>query len=73
MTLLTPEHVASETEDLLNSVIGSIKDLRLEIEDLKEKVRAGESLEKPQNSRTVASATTLLSVLGLPTSAEHVL
>lgn len=60
MTLLTPEHVASETEDLLNSVIGSIKGLRLEIEDLKEKVRAGESLEKTQSSKTVSSATSLL-------------
>ena len=60
MTLLTPEHVASDTQDLLNSIIGSIKDLRNEIEDLKEKVRAGEGLEKTQNSRTVASATALL-------------
>jgi hypothetical protein len=60
MTLLTPEHVASETENLLNSVIGSIKDLRLEIEDLKDRVRRGEGLEKTQSSRTVASATTLL-------------
>ncbi|WP_052304789.1 hypothetical protein [Roseobacter litoralis] len=32
----------------------------MEIEDLKERVRAGEGLEKTQNSRTVASATTLL-------------
>jgi hypothetical protein len=60
MTLLTPEHVASETENLLNSVIGSIKDLREEIEDLKTKVRAGEGLDKPENSRKVATATSLL-------------
>jgi antitoxin (DNA-binding transcriptional repressor) of toxin-antitoxin stability system len=60
MTILTPEHVASEAENLLNSVIGSIKDLRQELEDLKERVRAGEGLEKTQDSRTVASATTLL-------------
>ncbi|MFK7746329.1 MAG: hypothetical protein AB8B47_14835 [Roseobacter sp.] len=60
MTLLTPEHVASETENLLNSVIGSIKDLRQEIEDLKEKVRADEGLDKAQDSRKVAAAATLL-------------
>jgi hypothetical protein len=60
MTIITPEHVASETENLLNSVIGSIQDLRQEIEDLTKKVRAGEGLEKPQDSRKVASATTLL-------------
>ena len=60
MTLLTPEHVASETENLLNSVIGSIKDLRQEIEDLKEKVRVGEGLETTQGSKTVSSATSLL-------------
>jgi antitoxin (DNA-binding transcriptional repressor) of toxin-antitoxin stability system len=60
MTLLTPEHVVFETENLLNSVIGSIKDLRQEIEGLKERVRAGESLETTQNSKTVSSATSLL-------------
>ncbi len=60
MTLLTPEHVASETENLLNSVIGSIKDLRQEIEDLKEKVRDGEGLEQTKSSKTVSSATSLL-------------
>ena len=48
MTLLTPEHVESETEHLLNSMIGSIKDLREELENLKDRVRAGEGLEKPQ-------------------------
>ena len=60
MTLLTPEHVASETENLMNSVIGSIKDLRHEIEDLKERVRAGESLEQAQSNKTVATAASLL-------------
>ncbi|MEM1352841.1 MAG: hypothetical protein AAGF27_10875 [Pseudomonadota bacterium] len=60
MTLLTPELVASETEDLLNSVIVSIKDLRTELEDLKERVRSGEGLEKTNDNRTVASAKTLL-------------
>lgn len=60
MTLLTPENVASESESLLNSVIGSIKELRNELEDLKEKVRAGEGLEKTQDSKTVATATSLL-------------
>ncbi|QJF51511.1 hypothetical protein [Roseobacter ponti] len=60
MTLLTQEHVASQSEDLLNSVIGSIKDLRKEIEDLKEKVSAGEGLDTTKDSRTVASARALL-------------
>ena len=60
MTLLTPEHVASDTENLLNSVIGSIKDLRQELEDLREKVRLGEGLEKTQDSKTVSSTVSLL-------------
>ena len=60
MTLITPEHVASETESLLNSVIGSIKDLRHEIEDLKEQVRAGEIFDKPASSKTVTSSVALL-------------
>lgn len=60
MTLLTPEHVESETEHLLNSMIGSIKDLREELENLKDRVRAGEGLEKPQNKQMVVSAATLL-------------
>ncbi len=60
MTLTTPEHVESETENLLNAVIGTIRDLRNELEDLKERVRAGESLEVAQESRKVASATSLM-------------
>ncbi|MEM9577241.1 MAG: hypothetical protein AAF999_09520 [Pseudomonadota bacterium] len=60
MTLLTPEHVESETENLLNSVIGTIKDLRQELEDLKDKVRSGEDLEQTQGKRTVSSAAALL-------------
>ena len=60
MTLMTPEHVASESQDLLNSVIGSIKDLRKEIEDLKEKVRAGDDLNATQTTKTVTHAATLL-------------
>ena len=60
MTLLTPEHVASEAENLLNSVIGSIKDLRQEIEDLKEKVRSGEALEKTESSNKMTNTLSLL-------------
>ncbi|MEM1350725.1 MAG: hypothetical protein AAGF27_00185 [Pseudomonadota bacterium] len=60
MTLLTPEHVESETENLLNSLIGSIRDLRTELEQLKTRVRAGEGLEKPENQKKVASAAALL-------------
>ena len=60
MTLLTPEHIASYSEDLWTSVIGSIKDLRRELEDLKEKVRLGEDLESTQSRKTVATATSLL-------------
>ncbi|WP_300029382.1 hypothetical protein [uncultured Roseobacter sp.] len=60
MTTMTPEHVASQSEDLLNSVIGSIRDLRKELEDLKEKVRAGEEFQTTQGSKSVASATSLL-------------
>ena len=51
MTLLTPEHVASEAENLLNSVIGSIKDLRLEIEDLKKRSGLAKIWKRPKAAR----------------------
>ncbi|WP_298836401.1 hypothetical protein [uncultured Roseobacter sp.] len=60
MTLYTPEHVAALSEDLLKSVIGSVKDLRKELEDLRQKVSAGEAVQTTQGSKTVASATSLL-------------
>lgn len=60
MTLHTIETVTSETESLLNSVIGTIKDLREELEELKERIRVGEGLEKSQDNKTVATARTLL-------------
>ena len=60
MTLITPEHVESQTEDLLNSVIGSIRDLRKELEDLKERVRATDGAVTAQNSKAVTQAASLL-------------
>jgi hypothetical protein len=60
MTLLTPELVASQTEDLLNSVIGSIQDLRKEIEDLREQVRTGEGPTATNGNKTVTQAVSLL-------------
>ena len=60
MTLITPELVASQTENLLNSVVESICELRHELEGLKQRARAGEEINTPGNSRTVASVTSLL-------------
>jgi hypothetical protein len=60
MTLITPELVASQTEDLLNSVITSVQDLRKEIEDLKEQVRTGDGLATANGSKTVTHAASLL-------------
>jgi hypothetical protein len=59
MTLITPELVASQTEDLLNSVIISVRDLRKEIEDLKQQVRTGEAIAT-NGSKTVTQAVSLL-------------
>ncbi|GFE49881.1 hypothetical protein So717_16340 [Roseobacter cerasinus] len=60
MTLITPEHVESQTEDLLNSVLGSIRDLRKELEGLKERVRATDGAATAQGSKTVMQAASLL-------------
>ena len=60
MTLQTVETVSSETESLLNSVIGTIQDLRAELEALKDRVREGDGLEPTKDSKTVATAKTLL-------------
>lgn len=60
MTLITPELVESQTEDLLNSVIGSIKDLRNELQDLKERVRETDGAVTTQGSKTVTQAVSLL-------------
>jgi hypothetical protein len=60
MTVLTPEHVVFDTENLLQSVVGSIRDLRHEIESLREKARAGEKLDNASNNKTVAEAKSLL-------------
>ncbi len=60
MTLITPEHVESQTEDLLNSVIGTIRDLRKELEDLKERVRETDGAVTAQDSKAVTQAASLL-------------
>ncbi|MGZ2257627.1 hypothetical protein [Roseobacter sp. A03A-229] len=60
MTLITPEHVESQTEDLLNSVLGSIRDLRKELEDLRERVRTSDGAVTAQSTKTVTQAATLL-------------
>ncbi|WVX49777.1 hypothetical protein ROLI_028720 [Roseobacter fucihabitans] len=60
MTLITPELVESQTEDLLNSVIGSIQDLRKEIEGLKERAGASDGAVTAQGSKTVTQAVSLL-------------
>lgn len=60
MTLITPELVASQTEDLLNSVIGSIQDLRKELESLKQQVRTGEDPEAPRAMKQVTQTVSLL-------------
>ncbi|WP_299962027.1 hypothetical protein [uncultured Roseobacter sp.] len=60
MTLITPEHVELQTEDLLNSVIGTIRDLRKDIEALRERVRASDDAVTAQGSKTVSHAVTLL-------------
>ena len=60
MTLITPDLMETQTEDLLDSVIGSIRNLRQDLEDLKDRVRNGEGLNPSEDKRTVASASGLL-------------
>lgn len=60
MTLITPELVESQTEDLLNSVIGSIQDLRNELEALKERVREADGAVTVQGAKSVTQAVSLL-------------
>ena len=60
MTLITPKLVESQTEDLLNSVIGSVQELRQELENLKERVRSSDGYETTSSTKAVTSATSLL-------------
>ncbi|MEP2641713.1 hypothetical protein [Roseobacter sp.] len=60
MTLITLEHVESQTEDLLKSVIGSVRDLRKELEDLRKRVRDTDGAVTAQGSKTVTQAVSLL-------------
>lgn len=60
MTLTTAIDEASEAQNLLNSVITSVKELRQELETLKERVREEEGLDGARSNKKVASATALL-------------
>jgi len=60
MTLHTPELVASATEDLLNSVIGSVRDVRRELEDLKNQLREREDIDAPKVKTQVSQTVSLL-------------
>ncbi len=60
MTLITPDLMESQTEDLLESVMGSIRSLRQDLEDLKTRVRQGDGLNAADDKRTVAAAVGLL-------------
>ncbi|MDW4496823.1 hypothetical protein R5H30_02430 [Sulfitobacter sp. D35] len=60
MTIITPDVAAADTEDLLNSVFDSVRDLRRELQDLKQRVRTGKDLDKTGDGKTLASAIGLL-------------
>lgn len=57
---MTPELVASETEDLLASVLENVRDLRKELESLKNKLRSEEDIDAPRASKQVSNAVALL-------------
>lgn len=59
MKLITPEDVSGEAEALLASVHRSVRDLREEIEDLKQRVRAGEETDQKAAAQ-LASAEKLI-------------
>ena len=60
MTLTTAIDEASEAQSRLNSVIDSVKELRQELEALKERVKTEEGWDGAQNNKKVTSATALL-------------
>ncbi|MCV3271144.1 hypothetical protein [Roseobacter sinensis] len=60
MTLITPEHVEAQTENLLNSVLGSVRDLRDELEALKERVRRSDGAVSAQSAKSLTQVVSLL-------------
>ena len=60
MTLTTAIDDVSESQNLLNSVIRSVKDLRQELEALKDRVEEGDDLDTAQSNKKISSATALL-------------
>ena len=60
MTLKTPDQRVSETADLLRSLQDSIRNLRTDIEDLREQIQAGEDAELKRATRDVAAAEGLI-------------
>jgi hypothetical protein len=60
MTLNTPELVVSKTEDLLASVIDSVRDVRKELEALKLRLRDREDIEAPQAKAQMTQTVSLL-------------
>jgi cell division septum initiation protein DivIVA len=53
MTLITPDERTSRTEELLQSLLRSVSDLRQELEDLTQRVQAGEDADMQYGTRQV--------------------
>jgi antitoxin (DNA-binding transcriptional repressor) of toxin-antitoxin stability system len=62
MTVITPEsaETEAEAEELLTSVMVSVRALRTELDDLRRRVRSGEFVNTTGDSKTITSAVSLL-------------
>jgi hypothetical protein len=60
MILITPEECVSRTAELLQSVQGSIRELRKQVEDLKQQIRTGEDADFASGTKQIASADGLI-------------
>jgi hypothetical protein len=60
MTLITAKTQESETEELLSAITSVVRELRQELESLRERVQSEDRVETAGDKQTVKSALTLL-------------
>lgn len=60
MTLITPDDRTRNTAELLQSLHGSLRELRITIEDLKQQIRTGEDAGLVSGTKQLAAADGLL-------------
>lgn len=60
MNLISPEERVAQTAELLQSLHNSVRELRQQAEDLKQRIQTGQDAEMPSGSKQVASAEGLI-------------